>query len=628
MNKVSIPHSGSYKKSYRPEIDGLRALAVIAVITNHFNKDILPSGYLGVDIFFVISGFVITSSIANRPSKHLGDFLLEFYNRRIKRLVPALVLFVLINSVLICLFNPNPETSIKTGIASLFGLSNILLRSSNYFAESANLNIFTHTWSLGVEEQFYFLFPFIVWFTGFSRMATKGTRNLFLLMVSLSTASLLAFIILYQSNQSAAYFLMPTRFWEMGVGCLLSLSLRGSNYLNSSLTPFPLLLLISIVAVFFIPLQFAIIATIAVIILTSILIVSLRPDTAAYQLFTQKPVIYIGLISYSLYLWHWSVLSISCWTIGIHWWSVPIQLGLMFLFAIVSYRYLENPLRRVQWSAFPWRSIVYGLAISLSSSIFVLTINFFRSNIYQGGNQVYEDNKIYQSLVSPCKKECSQQIFIIGDSHAGHLGALFEKLKSNFQLSIYLHARGSGINGATKVNFINPVLETYKNQINSGDLIVISTFLKDGITKKLFDEYTEAISLANIRGAKIILFNPTPYFSKMIPYSHCNIAWYRPKFVIPEECNAKVSRSKLKSEILTTIKVLDKLAANYKNVFVFDAFSVLCPESNEFCKSSKNSRSLYKDDNHLSSYGAISLYDNFTNFLFHHNLIKKNSTIE
>ena len=95
------------KSRYRPEIDGLRAFAVVAVIINHFNKEILPNGYLGVDIFFVISGFVIISSLYQRPSKNFKDFISGFYERRIKRLVPALSVFVLITSIAICLFDPN-----------------------------------------------------------------------------------------------------------------------------------------------------------------------------------------------------------------------------------------------------------------------------------------------------------------------------------------------------------------------------------------------------------------------------------------------------------------------------------------------------------------------------------------
>ena len=127
----SVTHSTSNSRTsrYRPEIDGLRAFAVVAVIINHFNKDLLPSGYLGVDMFFVISGYVITSSLANRKSKNFQEFVTAFYGRRIKRLVPALVVFIVITSILITLFNPDPNAAIKTGISALFGLYSLYIFS-------------------------------------------------------------------------------------------------------------------------------------------------------------------------------------------------------------------------------------------------------------------------------------------------------------------------------------------------------------------------------------------------------------------------------------------------------------------------------------------------------------------
>ena len=331
----------SAKSRYRPEIDGLRAFAVIAVIINHFNKQILPNGYLGVDIFFVISGFVITSSLYQRPSKNFKDFISGFYERRIKRLVPALSFFVLITSITICLFNPETGISLKTGLTALFGLSNVYLfqKSTDYFTQSTELNIFAHTWSLGVEEQFYILFPFLIWFSGFGRQTKNGARNLFLIVGALTIASLIGFLYLYPINQSGAYFLMPTRFWEMASGCLLFIGLQERKSIEQLLEKVPpILVLTLIVGVMYLPMSWTTASTVAVVALSSILIASLKKQTTAYTFFTNPKIVYIGLISYSLYLWHWSVLSISRWTIGIHWWSAPFQILIMLGLAITSYR--------------------------------------------------------------------------------------------------------------------------------------------------------------------------------------------------------------------------------------------------------------------------------------------------
>jgi len=150
---------------YRPEIDGLRALAVLAVLVNHIHTRLLPGGFLGVDVFFVISGYVITSSLAHREQATFSSFILSFYERRFKRLIPALLACILISSLLYSLFVQIPSTSFWPGLAAVFGFSNIQLYTSqtDYFASATELNLFLHTWSLGVEEQFYFLYPLIFW---------------------------------------------------------------------------------------------------------------------------------------------------------------------------------------------------------------------------------------------------------------------------------------------------------------------------------------------------------------------------------------------------------------------------------------------------------------------------------
>jgi peptidoglycan/LPS O-acetylase OafA/YrhL len=393
MSAVANPSQTLYKSTevkskYRPEIDGLRAFAVVAVIINHFNKDLLPSGYLGVDIFFVISGYVITSSLAGRQSKNFLDFLTGFYERRIKRLVPALVVFVLVTSILTCLFNPEPRGVLGAGWRSLFGFSNIYLYtfSTDYFAESTELNSFTHTWSLGVEEQFYLLFPFLIWFSGFGQQKKKGARNLFLWIGALTIVSLSSFIYLYQVNQPAAYFLMPPRFWEMAAGCLLFIGFQKRARIEKVLDQVPPLLIVAaMVGVMFLPVSTAVPATIGVVVLSAVLIACLKRGTLVYKFFTLEKVVFVGLISYSLYLWHWTVLSISRWTIGIHWWSVPPQILLMLLIAIGSYQFVESPIRRNNILIHSkWKTISLGAGILVMQSAAVVFMTKISSNIYLG----------------------------------------------------------------------------------------------------------------------------------------------------------------------------------------------------------------------------------------------------
>ena len=166
--------------------------------------------------------------------------------------MPALSIFVFISSIIICLFNPDPRISLKTGAHSLFGLSNIYLhiRATDYFAESSALNIFTHTWSLGVEEQFYLFFPFLVWFSGFGRETKNGARNFLLTIGILTIASVTGFLYFYQVRQPSAYFFMPLRFWEMATGCLVFVGLKKnklSKYIFEKLPTFAVLLIIIMV---------------------------------------------------------------------------------------------------------------------------------------------------------------------------------------------------------------------------------------------------------------------------------------------------------------------------------------------------------------------------------------------
>lgn len=157
-----------HSAAYRPEIDGLRAVAVLAVFINHLNHQWLPGGFLGVDLFFVISGYVVTASLARRKETSWRQMLAGFYTRRFRRLIPALLLMVAITAIIFSAFVSQSDAtygqSIRTGLTSLLGASNLYLLSqdNNYFDFGTQFNPFLHTWSLGVEEQFYLLWPLFV----------------------------------------------------------------------------------------------------------------------------------------------------------------------------------------------------------------------------------------------------------------------------------------------------------------------------------------------------------------------------------------------------------------------------------------------------------------------------------
>ena len=647
------PTSFTKHNRYRPEIDGLRAFAVAMVIINHFNKNILPGGYLGVDIFFVISGYVITSSLFGRPSKDFNDFISGFYERRVKRLVPALTVFVLITSIMICLFNPSPGLSLQTGITSLFGLSNLYLlkQSTDYFAQSTELNVFTHTWSLGVEEQFYILFPFLIWFSGFGRQTKNGSRNLFLVVGALSITSLLGFLYLYSTDQAAAYFLMPSRFWEMAAGCLIFIGFQKRVSVEQFLEKVPpFLVLAVIIGVMYLPMSMASESTIAVVVLSSILIASLKKNTAAFKVFTQPKVVYIGLISYSLYLWHWGVLSISRWTIGIHWWSVPLQVGLMLVLAVSSYQWIETPLRKGNWLGKRWKTLMVGggTLVTLSVGVKALSAESTTQIIFSGAKSkciafqystctgastphiattpfigqttiqreqcfTYE-GAITESIINQCtispKQENLPTFFIQGSSFAHHFSPAFENLHKNHGIGISM--------SVVQACDLDPLLEQTNKQgtckeSNSTRIKFLAKNAKSGDVLftgptgyKVNEKSVRKLSkLGRQLGVHIVYFSPIPRWPILAPGidSLCQTGaldqWYRPSNTIDCALHSDYPRKIYDMRSNKTLQFLREIEADNPYFHVYKIHEFLCSSSS--CPSHIGSTRLYRDNSgHLS----------------------------
>jgi peptidoglycan/LPS O-acetylase OafA/YrhL len=632
------------KGKYRPEIDGLRAFAVVAVIINHFNKDILPGGYLGVDIFFVISGYVITSSLFGRPSEDFKDFISGFYERRIKRLVPALSVFVLITSIAICLFNPSPGVSLQTGMSSLFGLSNLYLlkQSTDYFAQSTELNVFTHTWSLGVEEQFYILFPLLIWFSGFGRQTKSGARNLFLIVGALTIASLVQFLYLYPTNQPAAYFLMPSRFWEMAAGCLIFLGFQKRSSIEQFLERVPPFLVMAlIVSVMYLPMSLAATSTIAVVALSSILIACLKQQTAAFKIFTNSKVVYIGLISYSLYLWHWGVLSISRWTIGIHWWSVPFQVALMLGLAVASYRWIETPLRKGNWFGKRWKTLLAGgivlIAVAgaqsslrkiafIKNSVFIgnkfhgnsshLTSTWWRDESGKYIDYCHVEKSFNLSYLSNCLHASQTRSYnvnyVIGDSHARNYmpairHAFLPKRKTvyltNGQACLFSansYSYSLSDNALSCKNQVNSTVDYIKNNSKNGDYVFIGqSLMGENLAKRSNIEYFRGIGrivdALRTKGVKVFLMDGTS--PPAIPPQGC--------MLFPGKTGCTSSRN----EVINNYTQFDQLANAFADIYGYTYIALrdgLC--SGEICgQKTVHGSYIWHDAGHITEQSSSEL---------------------
>ena len=676
------------RQFYRPEIDGLRALAVIAVIINHFNSDILPSGFLGVDIFFAISGFVVTSSFSGKPNSSWKDYLLGFYSRRVKRLFPALSVCVVITSIIGSLFIYKPGNSIWTGITALAGFSNLFLlqRSTDYFGQSAELNLFTQTWSLGVEEQFYLVFPILLGICGFSRQRTQqGARNLFLAVLSLCVISLIGYFYLTQTNVSGAFFLMPARFWELGAGCLTFLLTRqlSQNHWNRwyrLAAPITTFLLVSVL---FVNKDHQIFSTFAITVLTCMVLWTFSTRSLLVTVFSLSWIVKIGLLSYSLYLWHWSVIVISRWTIGVSRWTIPLQLLLIFGLALASYSWIEKPLRYAQWSTKKFKTIIYGLCSSLASiGLLIVLGKYWKERLYQGDTDalntvmaaygrpnipntpINENNCFYfsppstQQAIRRLEKRCSAdglpsqpKMYLYGDSHAHTMKGLIGRLHLQNKFSIetysaaqtpfpFLNYKKAYYNLPAAKEVAISLKERITENSKPSDLVLLNSWLslyfghsqgKRRLNRieavKIRDLETWLADVSKLatrlssKKASLILMAPLPEFEWDTDFDPriCTKEWYRP--FPPTVCSGSSNSKQILLEDRQHIMIaLNSTAAKHPNFYIYDPFDVLCPDKTT-CYTHIENVPMYRDYNHLSNLGAQYLYDDFIKFLKDHRLL-------
>lgn len=431
--------------NYRAEIDGLRALAVVPVIFFHAGFDLFKGGYVGVDIFFVISGYLITSLLMN-DLKNQKFSIINFYERRARRLLPALFL-VLVVSIPPALFLLVPIDLKNFGqslVAVSYFASNFLFwLEFDYFDTASELKPLIHTWSLAIEEQFYILFPILL--LVIFRLGSSAVLAIFFIIFSIS---LLLAEWASSNMPTANFYLLPFRGWELLIGAMLSLVIQEYGFIRSlkinqllSIAGF-VIIVISILA-FDHKTPFPGFTGLMPTIGTAILILSAVPGTLAYKFLTLKSIVLIGLISYSAYLWHQPLLVYSRYffTENLNYSYLVTLCILPFIFAYFTWKHVEKPFRDRQKIArktiftFSFLGIIFfsmvGLFLHFSDGLKNrLPENLREENLFKSSSVCNFNNlgeKLFQSIeVKECLENSNKSIFLIGDSHANALAYSLE----------------------------------------------------------------------------------------------------------------------------------------------------------------------------------------------------------
>jgi peptidoglycan/LPS O-acetylase OafA/YrhL len=342
---LSNPHSPHPK--YRPDIDGLRALAILSVVGFHVSHERIPGGFIGVDIFFVISGFLISTIIFK--GLEAGNFsFIEFYSRRIKRIYPALII-VLSFVFLAGWFTLLPEEYKQLGKHVAGGgvfISNILLwNESGYFDSAAETKPLLHLWSLAIEEQFYIFWPLLLAFVW------KRKWSFITITSTVGTISFVINICLLIKNPATSFYLPAPRFWELMVGGILAYIELHKPYLNSKFKNTQSILGLALLIIGFtyinqsrlFPGWWALLPVFG-----AFFIISAGPKAWINNyLLSNRVVVWFGLISFPLYLWHWPLLSFARILYG-GYPSGYIKVTLVFIaifLSYITYIFLEKPIR-------------------------------------------------------------------------------------------------------------------------------------------------------------------------------------------------------------------------------------------------------------------------------------------
>lgn len=628
---------------YRREIDGLRAVAVIPVILFHAGATLFSGGYVGVDVFFVISGYLITSILISELEG--GNFsIARFYERRARRILPALFFVMLCCIPFAWMWMlPSELTDFsKSVVAVVFFVSNILFwREEGYFAPSAEQKPLLHTWSLAVEEQYYVLFPV------FLLLAWRFGRNRVFWSICLVTAlSLVASELGWRYKPSANFYLAPTRAWELLAGSICAFWLSGREQrFNNALSLAGLTMIVFAIFAYDEKVPFPSVYAFAPVVGTALIIVFGGAGSWTAKLLGMRAFVGIGLISYSAYLWHQPLFAFA----RIHSILEPspllmaelaaLSLGLAYL----SWRFIEKPFRKGQASILPNRRAVFaasGAAAALFATLGItgsLAAGFpgrttssgetyaeaLKSDRMRPNYGLSTDCEGAFTLSRNCRTSPDPQAVLWGDSHAMHLVGALQSSATPLEFIQHTKSQCAPILDIAVIDSLTPwrdcvafndkILEFIRNDKNIRLVILASSFAisredavifdREGTSHKgeirpLVEEKLVETARALVgMGKEVVIVSPLP--TDGTDHGKCLLKSALRKSDLGF-CNF-TSEDKNINGNQQTIAFVRKVAShNALNMVTLTDFA--CRSGT--CKASENGTFIYRDTGHLSVEGA------------------------
>lgn len=640
---------------YRAEIDGLRALAVIPVILFHAGFSFFSGGFVGVDIFFVISGFLITTILADDIEK--GRYsILDFYERRIRRILPALVFVISVTYIFswFWLFPEDFESFSKSVMSVAIFASNIFFwEETGYFETASELKPLLHTWSLAVEEQYYIFFPlFLAFIWKFGKKAAVVSISMMLLF-----SLMLSEYFVYKSP-SASFFLLPTRGWELMIGALCGLYLRKypvtNSYTSNLLSLAGFILIIVSITQFNkstpTPSLYTLIPTIG----AALIILFTFKGSLAYVLLSNRIFVGIGLISYSAYLWHQPIFALIRHKL-VNAPSPLLMLGLSLLslvFGYISWKFVETPFRKRD-AIFNRKQLFTVTIVTLIATFLVGSYGFYTKGKKDRFEQpvldiLYSQKKI-ETIPSPTAKTARKKtVALLGDSHANSLASVLSRdmyERYGLQLKKYTMSGCPPTPGLYRLDFgpkdtcqkyykkvytellSNPEIKTIivsarfalyleSTRFDNGqggqeqgrtERVVYDANPKhsntndvrrQAVSNKIYDELTK---LAD-NDKKLFIFDSIPEVGWEVPRRMARLMLNNQPLEITTKKSQYINRNKNVSKLMTKL-------SQHENIHIVHTENVFCDTNS--CTASFNDKPLYKDNNHLNTTGAELLVSYF-----------------